>query len=157
MQVTKEQAAEVKRLTGELQENPQFILPAGYKKIPECVMDDNYGVSSDVGFIPIAFQAAIEVIDYILSKAPLNIHVVESISKQKTQYKVKATGLISPEKPRERAMSTLVPKKSPVLLPQDHPTLDKKKPSISPAIQSAIKDVRYRDRPIAKDAALTLE
>ena len=93
-------------------------MPAGFKKIPECVMDEKYNVSSDVGFIPIAFEAALEAIDYILSREPLGLHAIESISKQKTQYRVKATALISPDKMRkERAMSTLIPRnKTPLLM-----------------------------------------
>ena len=84
------------------------------------------------------------------------MHAIEGIARQKMKYKVKATGFISPEKPRERAMSTLIPRnKSPLLHPQE--VREVKKSQISPAIQSAIKDVRFKDRPIAKDAAITLE
>ena len=42
---TRDQAVEVERLTDALEENPQFIMPAGFKKMPECVMEYNHAVS----------------------------------------------------------------------------------------------------------------
>jgi len=96
--MTNQQSSEVSRLNKELESNPHFILPTGYKKITETIMNHKYELNCFKSNIPEAYLAALEAVDYIFSKASLNMHVIEDNASQQVKSKAKAVALISPDK-----------------------------------------------------------
>lgn len=96
--------------------NHNYILPKGYKKIVEKTVDFQYRFSTDIRGVPEQFEVAFNALDYIFNKA-LDSHVLESIAEKKVKCKVRPSTLGAlDELPRERSMSTVIDRKTALLM-----------------------------------------
>ena len=105
----------VKEFTKQLQEDPTFILPEGYKKVTEKVMylipemsEKNKGISE-------AYMDVYEVLDEILHESELRIHILEPMVKKETKLRVKPqafmnikTKLLDSTETKPRAFSSVI-------------------------------------------------
>ena len=68
----------VREFNKRLKDNPEYVLPEGYKKIKYTEVDFSYSMSESVTFFPKKYKVVAEVVENIIYNA-LHAHVIEPV------------------------------------------------------------------------------
>ena len=65
-------------LNEKVAENPDYVIPEGFKKVQELVIEDSYLVPDEIGMKE-SEKMALELLDEIFSKAVEDFHILHSV------------------------------------------------------------------------------
>ena len=65
-------------LNEKVQSNPEYVLPLGYKKVQDVVIEDSYKVPDAIE-MPESEKIALEVLDQIFAEGLGGVHILQSV------------------------------------------------------------------------------
>ena len=151
----------IKEFNRKLEEDPNFILPEGYKKITEKQISFKAEYSENVRQnLGEAYLDVMQVLDEILSESTLKIHLLEPISEKSVRTRVKphAFGNIKPKisesmDGKTRIFSSMAEKKSPAIPPIK--MMERK--VLSFGMKLGLSYVNYKDKLLGEQVAYVID